>query len=69
MVIVIKRASRFRTVTSHLDVLRVGEIYVGPAIAVMVDQRDPTTHRFHNVFLLRAGKMFKLNSGRSSNVH
>ena len=68
-IVVIEGAACLPAVQSHIHALGVGEINVRPAIAVIIDQRHASAHRFHNEFLFRAGKMFELNAGRSGNVH
>ncbi len=52
----------------HLDAKSVGEINVGPTVAVIVDEGDAATHGFDDVFLLGAGDVLELDSRGGGDV-
>ena len=68
VIVVIKRAARLFTVPGHLHRRRIGEVNIQPAIAIVVEQNHPATHRFHDVFIFRRGRMFEVNAGFFSDV-
>ena len=61
VVVVVKRAPRFAAGQRHVDAGGIGKVNVGPAVAVIVDERDSTAHRLHDVLLGRGRQMIKLN--------
>jgi hypothetical protein len=62
VIVVVERTAGFDACARHFNSLRVGEVNVGPAIAIVVDERHASTHRLDNEFLLGAGVMIELNS-------
>ncbi len=69
VVVVVKRALRLLAGKLHLDVLRVREVDVGIAVAVIVYQCDAPAHGLDDISRLRSGEVIKMNSRRSCDVH
>ena len=55
VIVMEERASGLLALERHLYCGRVGEVNVGPAVAVVIDDQDAAAHRFHDVLLLRRG--------------
>ena len=68
MIIVVQRAARFFAAQSHVHALRVGEINIGPSVAIKINQSDAAAHRLHNVFLFGAGKVIEFDARRIGDV-
>ena len=69
VIIVVKRASCFFAGKRHIHALRVGKVNIGPSIAVIVNERNASAHRLHNVFLLRTRKMIEFDARRIGDIH
>src|SRR4051812_31847300 len=69
MVVMKQGASSLFSGQLHVNIRRVREVDVWPAVAIVIDQSHPATHRFHDVFLVRGGKMTEMDAGRSSDIH
>src|SRR5262249_27086005 len=63
MVVVEESASGFFAFEGHVDSGRVGEIDVGPAVAVVIDDDDAAAHGFDDVLLFRRGEMLEIDPG------
>jgi len=63
VIVVEERAASLDASARHLDGLRVGEIDVGPAVAIVIDERHASAHRLDNELLLRAGVMIEVDTG------
>ena len=68
MIVVVQGAPRCLVFHRHLDCGGVGEVDVGPAIPVIVDEHETTAHGFGNVFFLGRIFMPKMNSALIRNV-
>src|ERR1035437_1964513 len=68
VIVVIKRASRLLPGKRHLYALGVGEVDIGPSVAVIIDESNASAHRLHNIFLLWTRKMIELDAGRIGDV-
>ena len=68
VIVVVERAARLLAGLRHLHALRIGEVDVGPAVAVVVDEGHAAAHRLDDVFLFRAGEMFEGDAGGSGDV-
>src|SRR5208282_42943 len=53
---------------SHFHALRVGEINVGPAVAIVIDQRHSSAHRLRNIFCLGTRHVLEMDASGSRNV-
>ena len=61
MTVVIERAARLLPAQRHLNALCVRKMNIGPAVAVLVEQRNAAAHRFDDVFLLGTGKVIEID--------
>ncbi len=68
VVVVVKSAARFLMLQSHFHGGSVGEVEVGPAVTIVVDEQDPAAHRLRNVFLLWRISVPELNSRLLGNI-
>ncbi len=68
VIVVEERTASLDAGARHLDGLRVGEINVGPAVAIVVDERHASAHRLDDELLLGAGVMIEMDSGGGCNV-
>ena len=62
-IVVVQGAPRAFRVGSGFYSERVREVDVQAAIFVVVKQRDTTTHRLDDIFLVRRGEVLETNSG------
>src|SRR5216683_3641306 len=68
VIIVVERAASLLARQRHLHALRVSEVNIRPAVAIIVDKSNAPAHRLHDVFLFRTREMFKLDASRSGNI-
>src|SRR5215472_14990905 len=68
MVIVVEGAASFHALLGRLHSLGVGEINVGPAVAIVVDQSNPAAHGLNDELRLRTRTVFETNSGGCTDV-
>ena len=68
VVVVEEGAAGLDSLLRHVDGLGVGEVDVGPAVAVIVDEGDAAAHGFDDEFLFGAGVVVEANAGGGSDV-
>ena len=68
MVVVVEGSPGCLVFHRHLDCGRIGEVDVGRAIPVIIDEQDSAAHGFGNVFFLGRVNMPKMNAGLFCNV-
>ncbi len=68
VIVVVENAEALRAFDRHLNRRSIGEIDVGPAIAIIVQQNHSAAHGFHNVFLCRVGGVFEGDAGLGRDV-
>ena len=64
----VQRASRLQPMQRHVDALRVGEIDVRPAVAIVIDQRHSPAHRLRNELGFRTRLVIEDDSRRFCDV-
>src|SRR6185369_8825594 len=69
MVVMKQGTSRFLALKRRFDCLCVGEVNIGPAVTVVVDESNARAHRLDDELLLWTRQVFKVNSGGSRNIH
>ena len=68
VIVVIQRAARHNPLQRLTDGGRIGEVEVGPAIAVVINHDHATCHRFHDVLFLGRREVLKLDAGLGRNI-
>ena len=68
VIVMVENAEALCAFDCHLDRRSIGEIDVGPAIPIVVQQDYSAAHGFHDVFLRGVGGVFEGDAGRGSDV-
>jgi len=68
VVVVVKRPGTFDALEGLIDGRRVGEVDVGPSVAIVVDEDDTAAHGFDDVFLERGGAVFEGDARGCGNI-
>src|ERR1700691_5582548 len=68
VVVMEERTARFAAGQRHVDSGRIGEVNVGPAVAIIVDERHSPAHRLHDVLFRGRRKMIELDLGGARDV-